>query len=171
MALCMLLILAGPAVSIAHADFAVIGLIAAMAAGIAAFMANYFSFTQEVSARHTGLIAGYLGGLGNLAVAAYVPFAGALAGPDRELCRELLDRGTGAAHRNRRAVFGVGASGTMTPMPASIGRRGRLTPSGRCRSVVGRSGFTSSHHFLLREAESAGSIPIRVAIETAQPVQ
>jgi ACS family hexuronate transporter-like MFS transporter len=78
MALCMLLILAGPAVSVAHADYVVIALIATMAAGIAAFLANYFSFTQEISARHTGLISGYLGGLGNLAVAAYVPFAGAL---------------------------------------------------------------------------------------------
>ena len=74
----MILILAGPALSIAKSDIAVIFLLGTMAAGTAAFMANYFSFTQEVSARHTGLVAGYLGGLGNLFVAAYLPFAGAL---------------------------------------------------------------------------------------------
>ncbi len=75
---CMILILAGPALSIAKSDIAAFVLLGTMAAGTAAFMANYFSFTQEVSARHTGLVAGYLGGLGNLFVAAYLPFAGAL---------------------------------------------------------------------------------------------
>jgi ACS family hexuronate transporter-like MFS transporter len=47
-----------------------------IAAGTAAFMANYFSFTQEVTARHTGLVVGYLGALGNLAAAGFQPFAG-----------------------------------------------------------------------------------------------
>jgi ACS family hexuronate transporter-like MFS transporter len=78
MALCILLILAGPALAMARSDAVVVILIAVMATGTAAFMANYFSFTQEVSSRHTGLVAGYLGGLGNLFVAAYSPFAGAL---------------------------------------------------------------------------------------------
>jgi ACS family hexuronate transporter-like MFS transporter len=78
MSLCMLMILAGPALSIAQGDSLVIILLAVMAAGTAAFMANYFSFTQEVSSQHTGLVVGYLGGLGNLFVAAYLPFAGAL---------------------------------------------------------------------------------------------
>ena len=49
-----------------------------IAAGTAAFMANYFSFTQEVSARHTGLVVGYLGALGNLAAAGFQPFTGAV---------------------------------------------------------------------------------------------
>ncbi len=78
MSLCMILILAGPALSMAQSDTAVIVLLCLMAAGTTAFMANYFSFTQDVSSRHTGLVAGYLGGLGNLFVAAYQPFAGAL---------------------------------------------------------------------------------------------
>jgi ACS family hexuronate transporter-like MFS transporter len=78
MALCMIMILAGPALSMAKSDAAFVIFIAVMATGTAAFMANYFSFTQEVSARHTGLVVGYLGGLGNLFVAAYSPFAGAL---------------------------------------------------------------------------------------------
>jgi ACS family hexuronate transporter-like MFS transporter len=47
-----------------------------MAMGTAAFMANYFAFAQEVSARHTGLIVGILGGLGNLYAAGFVPLAG-----------------------------------------------------------------------------------------------
>jgi MFS transporter, ACS family, hexuronate transporter len=47
-----------------------------IAAGTTAFMANYFSFTQEVTARHTGLVVGYLGALGNLAAAGFQPFAG-----------------------------------------------------------------------------------------------
>jgi MFS transporter, ACS family, hexuronate transporter len=49
-----------------------------IAAGTAAFMANYFAFTQEATAHHTGLVVGYLGALGNLAVAGFQPFAGAV---------------------------------------------------------------------------------------------
>jgi ACS family hexuronate transporter-like MFS transporter len=49
-----------------------------IAAGTAAFMANYFAFTQEVTARHTGLVVGYLGAMGNLAAAGFHPFAGAV---------------------------------------------------------------------------------------------
>ncbi len=51
-------------------------LISIMAAGTAAFMANYFSFTQEVSTRHTGLVVGYLGAIGNLFVAGFHPLTG-----------------------------------------------------------------------------------------------
>jgi ACS family hexuronate transporter-like MFS transporter len=49
-----------------------------IAGGTAAFMANYFAFTQEVSARHTGLVVGYLGAMGNLFAAGFQPFAGAV---------------------------------------------------------------------------------------------
>src|SRR5262249_54342746 len=51
-------------------------LVSVMAAGTAAFMANYFAFGQEVTARHTGLVVGYLGGIGNLFVAGFQPLAG-----------------------------------------------------------------------------------------------
>jgi MFS transporter, ACS family, hexuronate transporter len=51
-------------------------LISIMAAATAAFMANYFSFTQDVSTRHTGLVVGYLGAIGNLFVAGFQPLAG-----------------------------------------------------------------------------------------------
>ncbi len=78
MSLCMILILAGIGLSFAQSDVSVIILLCLMATGTAAFMANYFSFTQDVSPRHTGLVVGYLGGLGNLFVAGYQPFAGAL---------------------------------------------------------------------------------------------
>jgi ACS family hexuronate transporter-like MFS transporter len=47
-----------------------------IAAGTAAFMANYFAFTQEVTSRHTGLVVGYLGAMGNLFAAGFQPFAG-----------------------------------------------------------------------------------------------
>lgn len=50
--------------------------LALMALGAAAFMANYFAFCQEVSPRDTGLVVGYLGGLGNLFAAGFNPVAG-----------------------------------------------------------------------------------------------
>jgi ACS family hexuronate transporter-like MFS transporter len=56
----------------------VIVLLALMAMGTAAFMANYFAFTQEVSARNTGLVVGILGGLGNLYAAGFQPVAGSV---------------------------------------------------------------------------------------------
>jgi ACS family hexuronate transporter-like MFS transporter len=78
MGICLILILIGPAVSLPQGDSSAIAVLAIMAAGTAAFMANYFAFTQEVSARHTGLVAGYLGAVGNLFVAGFQPLAGAL---------------------------------------------------------------------------------------------
>ena len=78
MSLCMILILSGTGLSVAGSDVSVIVLLCLMASGTAAFMANYFSFTQDVSPTHTGLVVGYLGGLGNLFVAGYQPLAGAL---------------------------------------------------------------------------------------------
>jgi MFS transporter, ACS family, hexuronate transporter len=76
MSLCTLLILAGTSVTIAPNVTIAVVVLAVMATGTAAFMANYFAFTQEVSSRHTGLIVGYLGGIGNLFVAGFQPFAG-----------------------------------------------------------------------------------------------
>lgn len=51
-------------------------LLSVIAAGTAAYMANYFAFTQEVTPLHTGLVVGYLGALGNLCAAGFQPFAG-----------------------------------------------------------------------------------------------
>ncbi len=58
--------------------YVAIYLLSLMALGTAAFMANYFAFAQEVSARHTGLVVGVLGAFGNLFAAGFMPFAGAV---------------------------------------------------------------------------------------------
>jgi ACS family hexuronate transporter-like MFS transporter len=76
MAACSVLITSGAWVGLVRSDLVVIALLAVMALGAAAFMANYFAFTQEVSPRHTGLIVGILGGLGNLCAAGFLPLAG-----------------------------------------------------------------------------------------------
>ena len=78
MSLCLIPILAGIGLAMPQGNISAVILLCLMAAGTAAFMANFFSFTQDVSARHTGLVVGYLGGLGNLTVAGYQPLAGAL---------------------------------------------------------------------------------------------
>jgi ACS family hexuronate transporter-like MFS transporter len=57
-------------------DFAVLVLLCVMAMGAASYMANYFAFCQEVSTRHTGLVVGILGGLGNLFAGSFLPAAG-----------------------------------------------------------------------------------------------
>jgi ACS family hexuronate transporter-like MFS transporter len=76
MAGCSLLIASGALVGLIRDDWLAIALLGLMALGTAAFMANYFAFCQEVSGRHTGLVVGILGGLGNLFVAGFLPFAG-----------------------------------------------------------------------------------------------
>ena len=75
---CAVLVTSGAWVGLATSDTVVIALLATMALGTAAFMANYFAFAQEVSTRHTGLIVGILGGLGNLCAAGFLPMAGAV---------------------------------------------------------------------------------------------
>jgi len=76
MAACTVLISGGAWVGVAGNETLVLVLIGLMAMGTAAFMANYFSFTQEVSPKYTGLVVGILGGLGNLFVARVLPLAG-----------------------------------------------------------------------------------------------
>ncbi|HKI16447.1 MAG TPA: MFS transporter, partial [Isosphaeraceae bacterium] len=76
LALCLVLIQAGIGVGFATDSTTAVVLLSIMAAGTAAFMANYFAFAQEVTPQHTGLVVGYLGGLGNLFVAGFQPFAG-----------------------------------------------------------------------------------------------
>ena len=78
MAFCTILVTTGASVGWLRNDTMVIAVIAVMALGTAAYMANYFSFTQEVSPPHTGLIVGILGGLGNLFAAGFHPVAGYL---------------------------------------------------------------------------------------------
>jgi ACS family hexuronate transporter-like MFS transporter len=78
MSVCTLMILVGPGVWFRQSDISAMLLLSIMAAGTAAFMANYFAFTQDVSSRNTGLIVGYLGGLGNLFVARFQPFFGSI---------------------------------------------------------------------------------------------
>jgi len=76
MAACSILIGSGTCVGLVRDDALAIALLATMALGTAAFMANYFAFCQDVSTKHTGFVVGILGGLGNLFVAGFLPFAG-----------------------------------------------------------------------------------------------
>ena len=76
MAGCSLLIASGGLVGWIANDRLAVGLLGLMALGTAAFMANYFAFCQEVSPRNTGFVVGVLGGMGNLCVAGFLPFAG-----------------------------------------------------------------------------------------------
>jgi ACS family hexuronate transporter-like MFS transporter len=76
MAACSLFVAPGALVGWVGDNRVVIFLLGSMAFGTAAFMANYFAFCQEVSKRHTGFVVGVLGGLGNLCVAGFLPFAG-----------------------------------------------------------------------------------------------
>jgi MFS transporter, ACS family, hexuronate transporter len=78
MAGCAVLISGGAWVGLVRSDTLVMALLATMALGTAATMANGFAFVQEISSRHTGLIMGILGGLANLCVAGFLPFAGAV---------------------------------------------------------------------------------------------
>jgi ACS family hexuronate transporter-like MFS transporter len=56
--------------------YVVVGLLCLTAIGTAAYMVNFFAFGQDVSPTHTGLVIGYLGGLGNLFAAGFAPLAG-----------------------------------------------------------------------------------------------
>jgi MFS transporter, ACS family, hexuronate transporter len=76
MAVCSLLISTGGLVGWIEDDRVAVGLLGVMALGTAAFMANYFAFCQDVSTRNTGFVVGVLGGMGNLLVASFLPFAG-----------------------------------------------------------------------------------------------
>lgn len=73
---CSVLISMGAFVGFIPSNAVVVVVLALMALGTAAFMANYFAFCQEVSERHTGLVVGILGGLGNLFAAGFAPLAG-----------------------------------------------------------------------------------------------
>jgi ACS family hexuronate transporter-like MFS transporter len=73
---CVLLIAPGAAVGAVGNNALIVALLAAMALGTAAFMANYFAFCQEVDPSRTGLVVGILGALGNLFAAGFAPVVG-----------------------------------------------------------------------------------------------
>jgi ACS family hexuronate transporter-like MFS transporter len=73
---CVFLIAPGAMVGAIRADAWVLVLLALMALGTAAFMANYFAFCQEVDPGQTGLVVGILGALGNLFAAGFQPIVG-----------------------------------------------------------------------------------------------
>ena len=88
MAVCTVLISGGAWVGVVGSDTLVIVLLGLMAMGTAAFMANYFSFTQEVSPRYTGLVVGILGGSATSSWPGSSPWPGG-EGRLRELCADL----------------------------------------------------------------------------------
>ena len=76
MIICLALVSLAVWVGFVRSDALVIGLLCLTAMGTAAYMVNFFAFGQDVSPRHTGLVIGYLGGLGNLFAAGFTPLAG-----------------------------------------------------------------------------------------------
>ncbi len=76
MTVCLLLVSCAVWVGFVQSEALVIILLCLAAAGAAAYMVNYFAFAQDVAPIHTGLVIGYLGGLGNLFAAGFMPVAG-----------------------------------------------------------------------------------------------
>ena len=169
MSLCMVLILAGTGLSMPQSDISVIVLLCLMAAGTAAFMANYFSFTQDVCPQHTGLVVGYLGGLGNLFVAAYLPFAGALRDWTGSFIANFVIVGLSPLVGITVLVLGWGQERRQTS-----GRCGSVVrsskPAGRCRPNYGKIRSHFYHHFSGRAAQIVEAPSSRVAFETAHLV-
>ena len=73
---CLALVSCAVWVGFVQSQAAVVGLLCLAAMGTAAYMVNYFAFGQDVAPDHTGLVIGYLGGLGNLFAAGFMPLAG-----------------------------------------------------------------------------------------------
>jgi ACS family hexuronate transporter-like MFS transporter len=76
MVVCMTLVSCAVWVGFVQSHVVVVALLCLAAMGAAAYMVNFFAFTQDVDPRHTGLVIGYLGGLGNLFAAGFHPLAG-----------------------------------------------------------------------------------------------
>jgi ACS family hexuronate transporter-like MFS transporter len=76
MVVCLALVSCAVWVGFVQSEAAVIALLCLTAMGSAAYMVNYFAFGQDVAPGHTGLVIGYLGGLGNLFAAGFMPLAG-----------------------------------------------------------------------------------------------
>jgi MFS transporter len=79
MTCCLVLVSCAVWVGFIHSETLIIVLLCLAALGTAAYMVNYFAFAQDVLPRHTGLVIGYLGGLGNLFAAGFMPLAGYLS--------------------------------------------------------------------------------------------
>jgi ACS family hexuronate transporter-like MFS transporter len=79
MTCCLVLVCCAVWVGFAELEPLIIFLLCLTAFGAAAYMVNYFAFAQDVLPRHTGLVIGYLGGLGNLFAAGFMPLAGYLS--------------------------------------------------------------------------------------------
>jgi ACS family hexuronate transporter-like MFS transporter len=76
MTVCLALVTCAVWVGFVESQAVVVVLLCLAAMGAAAYMVNFFAFSQDVDARHTGLVIGYLGGLGNLFAAGFLPVAG-----------------------------------------------------------------------------------------------
>jgi ACS family hexuronate transporter-like MFS transporter len=79
MTCCLVLVSCAVWVGFVQSETLIIVLLCLAALGTAAYMVNYFAFAQDVLPRHTGLVIGYLGGLGNLFAAGFMPLAGYLS--------------------------------------------------------------------------------------------
>ena len=76
MTICAFLIVCGAGVGSIQDNRIVLALLALMALGTAAFLANSFAYCQDVLPSRTGLVVGILGGIGNLFAAGFAPIAG-----------------------------------------------------------------------------------------------
>jgi ACS family hexuronate transporter-like MFS transporter len=90
MAMCLVLVSCSVWVGFATSEALVITLLCLTAMGTAAYMVNYFAFAQDVLPRHTGLVIGYLGGLGNLFAAGFMPLAGWISEGERGFAPSFL---------------------------------------------------------------------------------
>jgi MFS transporter, ACS family, aldohexuronate transporter len=76
MVFCLILASCAGWVGFVQSQGVIVILLCLAAMGTAAYMVNYFAFGQDVAPAHTGLVIGYLGGLGNLFAAGFMPLAG-----------------------------------------------------------------------------------------------
>ena len=121
MAGCSLLIASGGLVGWVEDDRLAVGLLGLMALGTAGFMANYFAFCQEVSSRNTGFVVGLLGGLGNLCVAGFLPFAGYVKDSSGSFSPIFILTGLLPFIGLTALLFGWGAEGLEKPDESTRG--------------------------------------------------
>ncbi len=131
MGLCTLLITCGAWVGVVRSDTVVIVLIGLMAMATAAFMANYFAFTQEVSARHTGPDRGHPRRAGEPLRRGVPPGRRPCQGQLRELRPGLRDRRAPAVRRPGGAAAGLG----LGCAAGRVRNRARRDPGDLARSA------------------------------------